>query len=145
MTKILRSRLAALWAWIRARPLFAAGRRLRYAWPLRVPIISGGLLFAWPWIAYSEAFRAFLSGLFDPVAPAAIMLITTVALLNAWAVLIIWCLVASYGAERLDLPARGPVIPSRWWHWCLAAMLAVPVIFRTARVVSLRSDVPGGT
>ena len=105
--------------------------RLRYAWPLRVPIISGALLFALPFIAFSDGADEFLSGLFDPVEPRAVALITTLAMLNAWTVVIITCLVASYGSARLDLvKLKHQLMPNRWtWLWSL--LLAVPVIVTT--------------
>src|SRR5688500_13048558 len=87
--------------------------RLRYLWPLRVPIVSGAVLVLLPFIAFADGVRPFLSGLFDPVEPVAIILITALALLNAWAVLMIACLVMTYGAARFGLPPRPCVVPPR--------------------------------
>src|SRR6478752_26310 len=117
--------MARTWKW------FDGGRRLRYVWPLRVPIISGALLAAWPFIAFSDAARPYLSGLFDPVEPEAIILVTVLALLNAWAILIIACLVLTYGEQRFSLPKRVGVVPPKWWWWAVACALAVPVVYRT--------------
>jgi hypothetical protein len=119
----------------------AAGRRLRYLWPLRVPIISGALLVLLPFIAFASGVRPFLSGLFDPVEPQAIILITALALLNAWAVLIIACMVMTYGAARFGLPSRRCVVPPRNWAWAVASLLASSLIVKTVTHVGATPEV----
>jgi len=119
----------------------AAGRRLRYLWPLRVPIVSGALLVLLPYIAFADGVRPFLSGLFDPVEPQAIILITALALLNAWAILMIACLVMTYGATRFGLPSRPCVVPPRNWAWAVASLLASSLIFKTVTHVGATPEV----
>ena len=114
--------------------------RLRYLWPLRVPILSGAVLFTLPYIAFSDGADEFLSGLFDPVEPRAVALITTLAMLNAWTIVIITCLVASYGSERFDLvKLRYQLMPNRW-IWLGSLVLAIPVVFTTIRYGSESPD-----
>ena len=119
----------------------AAGRRLRYLWPLRVPIVSGAVLVLLPFIAFAGGVRQFLSGLFDPVEPQAIILITALALLNAWAVLMIACLVMTYGATRFGLPSRPCVVPPRNWAWAVASLLAASLIVKTVTYVGATPEV----
>jgi hypothetical protein len=119
----------------------AAGRRLRYLWPLRVPIVSAAVLVLLPFIAYADGVRPFLSGLFDPVEPQAIVLITALALLNAWAVLMIACLVMTYGAMRFGLPSRPCVVPPRNWAWVAASLLASSLIVTTVVRVGATPEV----
>jgi hypothetical protein len=119
----------------------AAGRRLRYLWPLRVPIVSAAVLVLLPFIAYADGVRPFLSGLFDPVEPQAIVLITALALLNAWAVLMIACLVMTYGATRFGLPSRPCVVPPRNRAWVAASLLASSLIVTTVVRVGATPEV----
>ena len=119
----------------------AAGRRLRYLWPLRVPIVSGVVLVLLPVIAFADGIRPFLSGLFDPVEPQAIILITALALLNAWAVLMIACLVMTYGATRFGLPSRPRVVPPPNWAWAVASLLASSLIVKTVTHVGATPEV----
>ena len=119
----------------------AAGRRLRYLWPLRVPIISSVVLVSLPFIAYADGVRPFLSGLFDPVEPQAIVLITALALLNAWAILMIACLVLTYGAKRFGLPERPGVVPPKPWSWFAASLLSSSLIFNTVRRIGATPEV----
>ena len=119
----------------------AAGRRLRYLWPLRVPIVSGAVLVLLPFIAFADGVRPFLSGLFDPVEPLAIILITALAVLNAWAVLMIACLVMTYGAARFGLPARPCVVPPKNWTWVAASLLAASLIVTTVTRVAATPEV----
>jgi len=119
----------------------AAGRRLRYLWPLRVPLVSGAVLVLLPFIALADGVRPFLSGLFDPVEPQAIVLITGLALLNAWAVLMIGCLVMTYGATRFGLPSRPCVVPPRNWAWVAASLLASSLIVTTVSRVGATPEV----
>ena len=118
-----------------------AGRRLRYLWPLRVPIISSVVLVSLPLVAYSGGVRPFLSGLFDPVEPQAIVLITALALLNAWAILMIACLVLTYGAKRFGLPERPCVVPPQPWSWVAASLLASSLIVNTVTRVGATPEV----
>ncbi len=118
-----------------------AGRRLRYLWPLRVPIISGAALVLLPVIAFTDRARPFLSGLFDPVEPKAIVLITALALLNAWAVLIIGCLVVTYGAVRFGLPERPCVVPPAPGSWLIASLLSSYLIYTTVTTVAETAEV----
>ena len=117
------------------------GRRLRYLWPLRVPIVSAATLVFLPLIAYADGIRPFLSGLFDPVDPRAIVLITALALLNAWAVLMIACLILTYGAIRFSLPPRPCVVPPNPWSWLVASLLAAHLIYKTASTVAATVEV----
>ena len=119
----------------------AAGRRLRYLWPLRVPLISGAVLVLLPFIAFADGVRPFLSGLFDPVEPHAIVLITALALLNAWAVLMIACLVMTYGATRFGLPLRPCVVPPKNSAWVVASLLASSLIVTTVSRVGATPEV----
>ena len=119
----------------------AAGRRLRYLWPLRVPIVSAAVLVLLPFIAHADGVRPFLSGLFDPVEPQAIVLITALALLNAWAVLMIACLVMTYGGTRFGLPSRPCVVPPRNRAWVAASLLASSLIVTTVVRVGATPEV----
>jgi hypothetical protein len=109
----------------------AAGRGLRYLWPLRLL----------PFISFANGVRPFLSGLFDPVEPQAIILITALALLNAWAVLMIACLVMTYGATRFGLPSRPCVVPPRNWAWGVASLLASSLVVKTVTHVGATPEV----
>lgn len=117
------------------------GRRVRYLWPLRVPIISGAVLVLLPLLAFTDAARPFLSGLFDPVDAKAIVMITALALLNAWAVLIIGCLIVTYGAVRFGLPPRRCAVPPAPRSWLIVSTLAVYVIYKTAATVGATEEV----
>ncbi len=119
----------------------AAGRRLRYLWPLRVPLISGAVLLLLPFVAVADGVRPFLSGLFDPVEPQALILITALALLNAWAVLMIACLVLTYGATRFGLPPRPCVVPPNNGAWLAASLLASTLIVTTVTRVAATPEV----
>ncbi len=108
------------------------GSRIRYVWPLRVPIISGAILVALPWVTFETSMRSFLSGLFDPVDVRGLLVITTLAVFNAWTATIIASLVLSYGSARFDLPPLSlrcfPVKPA---VWLLGLILAAPVVGTT--------------
>src|SRR5688572_33114747 len=104
-------------------------------------MISSVVLVSLPFVAYSDGVRQFLSGLFDPVEPQAIILITALALLNAWAVLMITCLVMTYGAARFGLPPRPCVVPPRNWAWAVASLLAASLIVKTVRHVGATPEV----
>src|SRR5688500_20235806 len=99
-------------------------------------MISSVVLVSLPFVAYSDGVRPFLSGLFDPVEPQAIILITALALLNAWAILMIACLVMTYGATRFGLPSRPCVVPPRYWAWAVASMQAMTMIFKTVSLIT---------
>ena len=129
----------AVYSYVPSAP--AAGRRLRYLWPLRVPIISSVVLVSLPFVAYADGVRPFLSGLFDPVEPEAIVLVTALALLNAWAVLMIACLVLTYGAKRFGLPERPCVVPPKPWSWVAASLLASSIIVNTVMRVGATPEV----
>ena len=106
-----------------------------------MPIVSAAVLVLLPFIAYADGVRPFLSGLFDPVEPQAIVLITALALLNAWAVLMIACLVMTYGATRFGLPSRPCVVPPRNWAWVAASLLASSLIVTTVVRVGATPEV----
>lgn len=122
------------------RPWFNGGRVLRYLWPLRVPIVSAVLLAWWPFLSFYDGVRPYLGGLFDPVDPRAIVLITVLALMNAWTILIIACLIVSYGHERMGLPQWRCIVPTRTLHWigacAVASSLAVPLIWTLGKLVA---------
>ena len=104
-------------------------------------MVSAGLLVLLPFIAYADGVRPFLAGLFDPVEPQAIVLITALALLNAWAVLMIACLVMTYGATRFGLPSRPCVVPPRNWAWLAASVLSGPLVIATVTGVGATPEV----
>ncbi|HWI16203.1 MAG TPA: hypothetical protein VNT81_00540 [Vicinamibacterales bacterium] len=110
-----------------------------------MPIVSGVLLVWWPFLAFYDGVGAFLAGLFDPVKPEAIVLVTAVALLNAWTVLIITCLVVTYGHARMGLPKRRCIVPPnlKWWVASCAgsAVLAAPLIWRLYSRVAATEEV----
>ena len=117
------------------------GSGIRYAWALRVPVLAAVALLALPIVAFSTGARPFLSGLFDPIAPRALLLITPLALFNAWTTVIIAALILTYGEARLDLPAvrfRFFPVGTRVWIW--SALLAVPVVATTAGYMTTASD-----
>jgi predicted acylesterase/phospholipase RssA len=106
-----------------------------------VPLISSALLVSLPFVAFADGVRPFLSGLFDPVEPQAIVLITALALLNAWAILMIACLVLTYGAKRFGLPERPCVVPPKPWSWVVASLLSSSLIVTTVRRVGATPEV----
>jgi hypothetical protein len=108
------------------------GSPIRYLWPMRVPLLGAATLIALPWIAFLAGARPYLSGLFDPIDARALMLITPLALFNAWTAAIIAGLILTYGRERLGLPGLAvAVFPVRRAVWILSALLAVPVVVTT--------------
>ena len=108
------------------------GSHIRYLWSLRVPIISGSILVGLPFLAFRPAARSFLSGLFDPIDNLALILITTLALFNAWTSMIIASLILTYGGTRFDLPNLAiRFFPVRKRVWFLGGLLAVPTVGRT--------------
>jgi hypothetical protein len=120
-----------------ARP----GSRIRYLWPLRVPLLSAVALVALPVFAFWTAARPFLSGLFDPIDPRALLLITPLAFFNAWTAVIIAGLILTYGRARLDLPALSiAFFPVRIGLWLVSPLLAVPVVATTAWYMVTASD-----
>ena len=102
-------------------------------WPLRVPFVSGVILVGLPTAGFLPAFRPFLSGLFDPVGKWALAPIASLALFNAWTIVIIVSLILRYGHIRLELPPTGVATFPLPWGWWLASslVLAGPVIWRT--------------
>jgi len=115
----------------------------RYLWPLRVPILSGLLLVGLPWLAFWPSMRPFLSGLFDPIDNRALLLITALALFNAWTTAIIAALILTYGSVRLDLPELGvKLFPVKRAVWIGSSLLALPVIIVTVWYAGRVSD-PG--
>lgn len=109
---------------------------LRYAWPLRVPLLSGALLMTLPLIAFGTRLRPYLTGLFDPVTPYAMVLITMLAILIGGTNLIIWCMVVSYGHARMDLPPRDAAMLPGTRAWVFAVLSAAPVVVVTIRYAS---------
>ena len=63
------------------------GSRIRYLWPLRVPLLSAAALVSLPALAFWTAARPYLLGFFDPIDPRALLLITPLAFFNAWTTL----------------------------------------------------------
>ena len=106
--------------------------RVRYLWPMRVPILSGLFLILLPWLSFWPSMRPFLSGLFDPIDDRALLLITALALFNAWTIAIITALILTYGSVRLDLPELGvELFPVKRGVWIGSSLLALPVIVVT--------------
>ena len=106
--------------------------RVRYLWPMRVPILSGLFLILLPWLSFWPSMRPFLSGLFDPIDNRALLLITALALFNAWTIAIITALIVTYGSVRLDLPEIGvELFPVKRRIWIGSSLLALPVIIVT--------------
>jgi hypothetical protein len=102
---------------------------IRYLWPLRVPLSAALMLAGLPYFAFQQGVRPFLSGLFDPIEDPAALLITTLALFNAWTILIISGLILAYGSTRLDLPPSGVRLHVvRPLSWAGSSVLAFPVI-----------------
>src|SRR5262245_61001647 len=106
---------------------------VRYLWPLRVPVFVASAVCGLPWFALSSVFSSCLSGLFDPVTDSALVLITAVALFNAWTVVIIAGLILEYGNARLDLPpVRAKMFPlHRTWWVASTVVVAGPVVWQT--------------
>ena len=119
-------------------------RWLRYAWPLRVPVVSALLLAGLPLIAFYTSLRPFLSGLFDPVGAWAMAPIVALALFNAWTIILIAWLILCYGHDRFDLPEtsfRFPPSPAAWLVGTL--LLSTPVIVVTATYTAIPAVGPG--
>ena len=95
-------------------------------------IASAIVLPGLPLVAFTATATPFLSGLFDPVNDAALLLVTPLALFNAWTTVIVGALILTYGGIRVDLPTL-PVrfFPVRPWVWAASSLLAVPVVWRT--------------
>ena len=105
------------------------GQRIRYAWHLRVPIVGLVVLVGLPIFSFSAGLKPFLGGLFDPLSERAFLLITALALFNAWTCVIVICLVLKYGSVRLDLPRLTlGLFPVSLKTWCLSSLLMLPVV-----------------
>jgi predicted acylesterase/phospholipase RssA len=106
---------------------------VRYLWPLRVPVFVASAVSGLPWFALSGSVSSYLSGLFDPVTDSALVLITALALFNAWTVVIIAGLILEYGHARLDLPpTRAKMFPlHRTWWVASTVVVAGPVVWQT--------------
>ena len=117
------------------------GSRIRYLWPLRVPLLSAVALIALPAFAFWTTAKPSLSGLFDPIDPRALLLITPLAFFNAWTTLIIGGLILTYGRARLDLPRLSiSFFPVRIGLWVVSPLLAVPLVATTGWYMVRASD-----
>jgi hypothetical protein len=105
----------------------------RYLWVLRVPILSGAALIWLPTFGFRPPFRPYVSGLFDPINAWALVLIASLAIFNAWTIVIVVDLILTYGEDRFDLPATNlKVAPPHWYWWISSAIVvAGPIVART--------------
>jgi hypothetical protein len=105
---------------------------IRYLWALRVPLIAATFVVALPFVAFSEAMHPYLSGLFDPLTPHALILVTALALFNVWTCVLMGALILTYGTDRLGLPPlTRKYLPIKWRYWPITAMLIAPILWRT--------------
>ena len=110
-----------------------AGWAPRYVWILRVPILGAAALIWLPTFGFRPTFRPYVSGLFDPISEWALVLITSLAIFNAWTIMIVVGLILTYGEDRFGLPPTNlKVFPAPWYWWLSSAVLvAGPVIARS--------------
>jgi hypothetical protein len=100
-----------------------------YLWHLRVPLISGAALVGLPYFALGTGASGLLSGLLDPLTEESLILLTVIALFNAWTISLTGRLILAYGAKRLSLPASPwEFFPVPRWVWPASALLAVPLV-----------------
>lgn len=115
-----------------ATPSQPQGWSIRYLWALRVPLIAAAVVLALPCVAFSEAMHPYFSGLFDPLTPRALILVTALALFNVWTCLLMGALILTYGTDRLGLPElTRKFLPIKWRYWPITALLIGPVLWRT--------------
>src|SRR5215831_16674153 len=103
---------------------------LTYAYLIRFPLLTAAALIGIPYAAFWTGARSLLENLFD-LSPVAIMVVTMVALLSAWSVMITARLTLTYAHERFGVAHVG-IGPLGWRHLLLFGLLAAPI---TAGVV----------
>src|SRR5215475_10154798 len=103
---------------------------LTYAYLIRFPLLTAAALVGIPYAAFRTGARSLLENLFD-LSPGAIMLVTMIALLSAWSVMVTARLVLTYSNERFGV-AQAEIGSLGWRHILLYGLLAAPI---TAGVV----------
>jgi len=99
---------------------------LTYAYLIRFPLLTAAALVGIPYAAFFTGARSLLENLFD-LDPGAIMLVTMIALLSAWSVMVTARLVLTYSNERFGV-TQAEIGPLGWRHILLFGLLAAPVI-----------------
>ena len=100
---------------------------LTYAYLIRFPLLTAIALVGIPYAAFRTGARSLLENLFD-LDPGAIMLVTMVALLSAWSVMVTTRLVLIYSSERFDVAQAKIGFLLGWRHILLFGLLAAPII-----------------
>src|SRR5262249_35625418 len=103
---------------------------LTYAYLIRFPLLMAVALIGIPYAAFWTGARSLLENLFD-LGPLATMVVTMVALLSAWSVMITARLTLTYAHERFGV-ANFSISPLSWRHLLGFGSLAAPI---TAGVV----------
>src|SRR5262245_57427198 len=99
---------------------------LTYAYLIRFPLLTAAALVGIPYAAFWTGAQSLLENLFD-LRPGAIALVTMIALLSAWSVMVTARLVLTYSNERFGV-TQARVGSLRWRHILLFGLLSTPII-----------------
>jgi len=115
-------------------------RATPYLYLLRVPLLTGLVMAALPFVALATDARSLLANFFD-VPDTGIVWVTVAALITAWSVMITSWLIVLYGSRRFKVAPIRIAFPPKPVHLAVFGLLALPAVVGVIVLTASQSQV----